>query len=146
MTGLRALLEGLEVSHVYETVPVHVTDQPMFLNAVCTGWSRLPARQLLSGLKDLERAAGRSPDGPRFGPRALDLDILLFGDRTLAEPDLAIPHPRLRERAFVLVPLAELAADWVVPAGRDAPAETVGNLAAAADARGVRRTDLRLDL
>lgn len=146
IAGLRSLLDDVRESAVYETRPLHLENQPVFLNACCTGVSRLTPVQLLSRLHSLERAGGRKPGGPRFGPRVLDLDILLYGDLTVDDPDLTIPHARLRGRAFALIPLAELAADWVVPAGRNAPAETIGNLAAAVDARGVRRTDIRLDL
>lgn len=145
MAGLRSLLEDLQDSAVYETRPLHQVNQPDFLNACATGISRLTPARLLCRLQNLERAGGRKPGGPRFGPRVLDLDILLYGDKTVEEPDLIIPHARLRDRAFVLIPLAELAADWVVPAGRDEPAATVGDLAAAIDGRGVRRTDIHLD-
>jgi 2-amino-4-hydroxy-6-hydroxymethyldihydropteridine diphosphokinase len=145
MAGLRSLLDDVRDSAVYETRPLHLVKQPDFLNACCTGVSRLTPVRLLSSLQSLERVVGRKPGGPRFGPRVLDLDILLYGDQTVDDPDLTIPHARLRDRAFVLIPLAELAADWVVPAGRDAPAATVGDLAAAIDTRGVRRTDIHLD-
>ena len=72
-------------------------------------------RALLDRLLDVERALGRAREGPRWGPRTIDLDLLLFGERTIDEPGLTVPHPRLHERLFVLEPLAELAPDAVVP-------------------------------
>jgi 2-amino-4-hydroxy-6-hydroxymethyldihydropteridine diphosphokinase len=99
----------------------------------------------MSELQDAERRAGRRREGPRFGPRELDLDILLYGELTVVSEHLTIPHPRMRERAFVLVPLAEIAADWVVPAvGDGRGAATVGELAAATGRKGVTRTELEL--
>ena len=112
--GLRAVAahaEGLTVSSVYETTPVDYQEQPTFLNACCVGWTRLTPHQMLSQLQDAERAAGRGRGGPRFGPRELDLDLLLYGDLKLETEHLVLPHPRMRERAFVLVPLAEIAPD-----------------------------------
>ena len=143
--SLRNVLNGLLVSSVYETDPADYLPQPGFLNACCIGSTRLPPRQLMSDLQDAERRAGRRREGPRFGPRELDLDILLYGDLTVVSEHLTIPHPRMRERAFVLVPLAEIAADWVVPAAADGcRAATVGELAAATGSKGVIRTELKL--
>lgn len=143
--GLRLLLSDIRVSGVYETSPAHVTDQPDFLNACCSGSTALGPRQLLSALKDLERAAGRTPGGVRFGPRRLDLDLLLYGASVVNSPDLVIPHPRLRERAFALVPLAEIADGWIVPGTGEAPPVTVGELAARVDTAGIHSTGIRLD-
>jgi 2-amino-4-hydroxy-6-hydroxymethyldihydropteridine diphosphokinase len=140
---LRTVLEGLRCSGVYETAPEGVTDQPAFLNACCTGRTRLSARQLLAELKDAERAAGRRPRA-RDGPRELDLDVLLYADSVIEELGLVVPHPRFRERAFVLVPLAEIAADWVVPGGPDQPGLEVRALASRASDEGITRTDLSL--
>jgi 2-amino-4-hydroxy-6-hydroxymethyldihydropteridine diphosphokinase len=140
--GLQAVareLERLSVSAVYETRPELLEDQPLYLNACCTGLTRLTPRQLLSQLQDAERAAGRDRSGPRYGPRTLDLDLLLYGDEVVENPDLVVPHVRLRERGFVLVPLAEIAADWIVPASRGAAAETVASLAGRVAAQGIRR-------
>jgi 2-amino-4-hydroxy-6-hydroxymethyldihydropteridine diphosphokinase len=99
-----------------ETDPVGYEDQPRFLNAaarVATTWS---ARELLALLLEVERGLGRvRGDGPRYGPRTIDLDLLLYGWETIDEPGLEIPHPRLHERRFVLEPLAELDSDLVVP-------------------------------
>ena len=130
---LARCLGGLDCSRIYETEPRDVVDQPRFLNACCVGESRLPARQLLTYLRETERLAGRRP-GRRFGPRALDLDLLLYDDRIIDEPDLRVPHPRMSARAFVLLPLAEVAADWVHPELE----VTVGELASIVSRRGVR--------
>ncbi|MCB0215143.1 MAG: 2-amino-4-hydroxy-6-hydroxymethyldihydropteridine diphosphokinase [Chloroflexi bacterium] len=115
LTALEALLPGLQVSPVYETAPVGLLDQPDFLNCVAAGDSRLAPRALLRAFKHIEREIGRRAGGPRFGPRVIDLDLLLYGDRVLSLPArpgwpaLTLPHPSLHERAFVLVPLADLA-------------------------------------
>ena len=140
--GVRALgreLEQLSVSAVYETAPELLEDQPMYLNACCTGRTRLTPHQLLSQLQDAERAAGRDRSGPRFGPRTLDLDLLLYGDQVIEDLDLVVPHAWLRERGFVLVPLAEIAADWIVPSSRGEQAATVASLASKVDTTGVHR-------
>jgi 2-amino-4-hydroxy-6-hydroxymethyldihydropteridine diphosphokinase len=123
---------------------MHVADQPSFLNACCIGQTSLTARQLLQSLQQLELRAGREPGGRRYGPRPLDLDLLLYGECVIEESDLVVPHPRLRERAFVLVPLAELAADWIVPVSRGAAATTVGELARGVDEEGIVRTSIEL--
>ncbi len=97
----------LAVSRLYETAPWGVTDQPPFLNGVALLDTPLAPPDLLAALKGLEAAAGRQA-GPRWGPRPLDLDILLYNDLHLTTPTLTIPHPRLLERRFVLQPLADL--------------------------------------
>jgi 2-amino-4-hydroxy-6-hydroxymethyldihydropteridine diphosphokinase len=97
-------------SHLYSTEPVGYADQPRFVNAVVALETELEPRALLEGLLALEREFGRDRlTGIVNGPRTLDLDLLLFGDVLLNEPDLTVPHPRLLERAFVLVPLCEIA-------------------------------------
>ena len=108
---------GIDVSRVsarYETAPVGVTDQPDFLNAVAQVQTSLAALDLLSVLLGIENQLGRVRT-VRWGPRVIDLDLLLYGDAQIVLPDLIVPHPRLRERAFVLVPLAEIAPDLVLP-------------------------------
>jgi 2-amino-4-hydroxy-6-hydroxymethyldihydropteridine diphosphokinase len=104
-------LAALRVSSVHETDPVGVPgDQPRFLNAVAVGETTLDARALLSELLAIEREAGR--ERPYAGAaRTLDLDLILFGDRIIDEPHLTVPHPRFRERRFVLEPLVEIAPD-----------------------------------
>jgi len=101
-------------SSLYRNPPSGYLDQPEFVNAVAEIETRLAPRDLLEQLLAIERAHGRVRDLPN-GPRTLDLDILLYGERTVREPKLTIPHPRMVERAFVLVPLAEIAPETVVP-------------------------------
>jgi 2-amino-4-hydroxy-6-hydroxymethyldihydropteridine diphosphokinase len=98
------------VSSVYDTAPQLVEDQPRFLNAAVAGATALAPLDLLRAVKAIERRLGRIP-GPRFGPRALDIDLLLMDDLVLSTPELTLPHPRLAERAFALIPLAEIAPD-----------------------------------
>jgi 2-amino-4-hydroxy-6-hydroxymethyldihydropteridine diphosphokinase len=101
----------LACSSLYSTAPVGFADQPRFFNAALALETTLTPRELLQALLALEREFGRDRSaGIQNGPRALDLDILLYGDLAISEDDLAIPHPRMAERAFVLVPLAEIAA------------------------------------
>lgn len=102
-------------SRLYATPPWGRTDQPPFINAVAALDTALEPRSLLDGLLMLERVAGRERGESRWGPRTLDLDILLFGDCVLDVPGLHLPHPHLHVRAFALMPLAELAPDLVVP-------------------------------
>lgn len=143
---LRRLLSDLEVSSVYETAPRHVIEQPDFLNACCAGATKLTPRQLLSDLLHIERLAGRRRrTTSRYGPRPLDLDLLLYGECIVDTPDLSVPHPRLHERPFVLVPLREIAADWWVPEVHGIPGRTVAELADASPSAGVERTDIELE-
>ncbi len=142
VSGVQALrrdLQDIRLSALYETAPVLLEDQPPFLNACCTGRTLLTPHQLLSQLQDAEQAAGRDRTGPRFGPRTLDLDLLLYGEEVIEDSDLLVPHPRLRERGFVLIPLAEIAADWIVPASRQVEADSVGCLAERVGSDGIRR-------
>ena len=102
-------------SSIYDTAPWGPVPQDNFLNQVIRISTALEPRELLAVLHEIERVAGRDRKSEiRFGPRTLDLDILLYGDRVLHEEGLAIPHPRLTERAFVLAPLAEIAPDLQV--------------------------------
>jgi 2-amino-4-hydroxy-6-hydroxymethyldihydropteridine diphosphokinase len=115
--ALRRLRQGItleEISSLYETEPVGLKDQPWFLNLVCRGETALSPEALLDLAKEVEQRLGRK-ETIRFGPRIIDIDILLYDDLLLDTPHLQIPHPRLHERAFVLVPLAELAPDLVHP-------------------------------
>ena len=110
--------EGIDVvaaSTFRETDPVDYLDQPRFLNAAAALETTLSPRELLDALLEVERSLGRTREGPRFGPRTIDLDLLLYGDESLDEPGLTVPHPRLHGRAFVLEPLAELDPGLVVP-------------------------------
>ncbi len=114
LANLRAAVEALKrsgfeiaaVSSVWETEPVP-PGQPTFFNAVVRGRCTLDPRRLLALAKGIERELGREP-GPRWGPRVIDIDILLYGSERVSEPDLEIPHPRIAERPFVLLPLAEV--------------------------------------
>ena len=104
------------VSSLRDTDPVDYLDQPRFLNGVVELETELSARALLGALLELERAFGRDRSAsPPHGPRTLDLDLLLYGDATIDEPLLMVPHPRLHERRFVLEPLTELDPDLEVP-------------------------------
>jgi 2-amino-4-hydroxy-6-hydroxymethyldihydropteridine diphosphokinase len=104
-------------SRVYETDPVGGPPQPDFLNAVAEVETKLSPRDLLQICQDVERIMGRKREA-RWGPRLIDLDILSFGAEEIDQPDLQVPHPRMHERAFVLVPLLELVADPRLPRGR----------------------------
>jgi 2-amino-4-hydroxy-6-hydroxymethyldihydropteridine diphosphokinase len=109
----------LAVSSFRETDPVGYLDQPPFLNAAVALETDLPPRALLERLLTIEKALGRVRDGvARFGPRTCDLDLLLYGSASVAEPDLVVPHPRLAERRFALEPLAELDPALELPDGR----------------------------
>jgi 2-amino-4-hydroxy-6-hydroxymethyldihydropteridine diphosphokinase len=111
--------EGVEVvavSTLRETDPVGYEDQPRFLNGAAELQTTLSARELLERLLAIERRLGRvRGGGTRFGPRTIDLDLLLHGDEVIAEPGLVVPHPRLHERRFALEPLAELDPQLDVP-------------------------------
>jgi 2-amino-4-hydroxy-6-hydroxymethyldihydropteridine diphosphokinase len=118
VSKLRSLLRNLKVSRYYDTAPVGVPGpQPLFLNAVAVGHTSMRARDLLDALLAIERERGRERPGPN-APRTLDLDLILFGDAVINEPDLAVPHPRFRERRFVLEPLVEIAPALVDPVSR----------------------------
>ena len=111
VTRLRGLLDGLRVSRFYDTVPVGAPGpQPLFLNAAAVGEAALPARDLLAALLAIEAERNRTRPY-KNAPRTLDVDLILYGAETLDEPGLILPHPRFRERQFVLEPLAEIAPD-----------------------------------
>jgi 2-amino-4-hydroxy-6-hydroxymethyldihydropteridine diphosphokinase len=106
------------VSGFRETEPVGDVDQPPFVNAACALETELAPRELLDRLLAIERELGRRRDGPRFGPRTIDLDLLLYNGVTQDDPELTLPHPRLAERRFALEPLAELEPGLTLPGGR----------------------------
>lgn len=116
-----------QLSSVYETDPVGYTDQPRFLNAACRLTTWLSPEELLTAAKDIEVGLGRQPAFPN-APRPIDIDILFYGDWIVNLPHLVIPHPRLDERAFVLVPLAEIAPDLVHPVSRSTVREMADRL------------------
>lgn len=128
--GLRhsTSVDFLACSSLYRCAPVGYLQQPDFINAVCEIDTDLPAPELLALLQSLEQQAGRIRVGIRWGPRTLDLDLLLYGDTEVDTSTLALPHPRMHERAFVLYPLQEIAPDLVVP-GHGPVAELVKNCA-----------------
>ena len=111
---LRRYVRPLRASSVYETAPWGLSQQPDYLNCILEVTATLSPHQVLSSVKSLEREMGRQP-GVRYGPRLIDVDILFYGGETLEYPDLQIPHPRLHQRAFVLVPLADLAPELSHP-------------------------------
>jgi 2-amino-4-hydroxy-6-hydroxymethyldihydropteridine diphosphokinase len=122
------------MSSFYRTPPWGPVPQPDFVNACAQGETLLAPRDLLALTQALEGELGRMP-GERWGPRAVDIDILDYDGRTIDEPGLTLPHPRLTERAFVLVPLAEITPDHVI-AGR-----TTRDWAADSDPTGIERVD-----
>jgi 2-amino-4-hydroxy-6-hydroxymethyldihydropteridine diphosphokinase len=133
--AIRALppaIRPLARSLIYETTPWGYTDQPDFLNQVVLAETNLSPQGLLARLKLIEANLGRRPNF-RYGPRLIDLDILFYDDLVLQTPELTIPHPRLAERAFVLVPLADLAPDLRHPV----LGQTVRHLLKGVDSRGV---------
>lgn len=115
VTALSGLIDDLRVSAAHETAPVGVPlPHPAYLNAAATGWTTLGPHALLARLLEIERSLGR--ERPRLNaPRVIDLDLILYGDRVVLEPGLQVPHPRFRERRFVLLPLAEIAPDMRDP-------------------------------
>lgn len=144
--GLSALarepkIAGITVSSIYETEPVGPA-QPLFLNGVVRLVTELSPRDLLVLVKSIERAVGRGK-GARWGPRELDIDILLYGEKILAEEGLNIPHPGLVDRAFVLVPLVELAPDLAHPRSGELFCDRLDKLD---QPLGVRITDESFDL
>jgi 2-amino-4-hydroxy-6-hydroxymethyldihydropteridine diphosphokinase len=131
-----------QVSPIYETQPVGYAEQPPFLNAVCRAQTELGPLQLLSLVKGIEASLGRVPSFPN-APRPIDLDIIIYGDLIMETPDLTIPHPRLEERAFVLIPLLEVAPDLRHPVS----GEHIKDLAARVGGReGVKKIgELRVE-
>lgn len=121
------------VSSLYETEPVGPQDQPAYYNAACRAATELTPMALLERVKAVESAMGRQA-GPRWGPRLIDIDILFYGSEVIDEDGLRIPHPEMAKRAFVLAPLAEVAAGVVHPELN----VSIEQLAAAIDGAGVR--------
>jgi 2-amino-4-hydroxy-6-hydroxymethyldihydropteridine diphosphokinase len=125
LDNLRRAIEAIaretkltDYSSVYETEPMYQEDQGPFLNCVIALETNMSPRTLMGLLKAVEEEIGRERTGPRYGPRTIDLDILFFGDEVISEPFLEIPHPRIAERAFVLVPLKEIRPTLVDPASK----------------------------
>ena len=127
LLGSEPGVEVLEVSRLRETDPVGNVDQPEFLNGAVAVETSLSPRELLDALLRVERELGRVRDGTQWGPRTIDLDLLVYGDEVVDEPELRVPHPRLHERRFALEPLAELEPGLVVP-GHGAVSELLARL------------------
>jgi len=128
ITGLAKNLLVTALSPIYETAPWGITNQPDFLNMCLTVETDLSPNELLALLKNLEKEIGRVP-GERWGPRLIDIDLLFYANQVIKTEKLAIPHPQLPERAFVLRPLADIAPDFVHPV----LGETIAALAAKVD-------------
>ncbi|HEX3267486.1 MAG TPA: 2-amino-4-hydroxy-6-hydroxymethyldihydropteridine diphosphokinase [Gaiellaceae bacterium] len=127
LLGSEEGIEVVAVSTLRETDPVGYEDQPRFLNGAAELDTELPPRELLGRLLEIERRLGRVRGvGPRFGPRTIDLDLLLVDGVILDEPGLTLPHPRLQERRFVLEPLAELDPALQIPGGGPVQAVLAG--------------------
>lgn len=119
LAALTTLPRSRRVAHssLYRSRPLGPSGQADYINAVAAVDTELDPEELLAELQRLERAQGRRRDGERWGPRTLDLDILLFGDTVMSSPELVIPHPGLQEREFVLYPLQEIAPGLCLPDG-----------------------------
>lgn len=145
-SAINALKQSLEVtlvrcSALYGSKPMGPQDQPDFVNAVAELTTSLSPLALLQYLQSIEQIHGRQRDKNRWGPRTLDLDILLFGDSIIELPDLIVPHYGISEREFVLYPLLEIAADLVMPDG-----SKIADLAKNCDRRGLTKLDVAIDI
>lgn len=138
MQALGQLGEVVARSTIVETEPVGPVSQGPFLNAAAVVATRLEAKQLLLSLLEIERRLGRDrKNAPRWGPRVIDLDLILYGEDVVVEEGLTVPHPRMHERMFVLGPLAEVAGRMRVPTLNATVAELRDRLAAAGTLRTV---------
>ncbi len=134
ISRLRDTLRDLRVSSIYETEPWGFTDQGRFLNLVLEGKTSLTPLDLLKQVKQIENDIGRKTTF-RYGPREIDIDILLYGDQILQTQLLVIPHPRLFERAFVLIPLYELSPELIIPGSGQSVAAACEKYSGSSDVR-----------
>lgn len=132
---IREVVSNVRVSSLYETEAWGVTEQPPFLNAVARGRTSLSPLDLLDAMQTIENDLGRIRM-EHWGPRAIDIDILLYGTESIEEPRLVVPHPYMTQRSFVLRPLADLAAGLTLPDG-----SLVGELLTTIDQSGLRRVE-----
>ena len=135
VAGIRRVLDDVAVSSLYESAAWGVTEQPAFLNAVARGRTSLEPVELLDALQAIEQDLGRVRE-QHWGPRVIDIDILLYGSEVIDEPRLQIPHPYMSQRGFVLRPLADLAAGLTLPDG-----SLVGELLTTVDQNDLRRIE-----
>src|SRR5260370_35488380 len=143
--NLRTAIASLEdakvrvtrVSSFYETEPVDLREQPWFLNCVVEGTTKIAALELLHALREIERRMGSQKLVPK-GPRLIDMDILLYGEETIDEPELQVPHPRMLLRKFVLVPLAEIAPNVKHPSWNGTTAEMLAETRDQSRGRGLK--------
>lgn len=133
-SNLKKFVTVLRVSHIYETPPWGMTDQPAFLNQVLEVTTTLSPQELLAAVKGIEVEMGRV-SSVLYGPRLIDIDILIYGCLEVSSPNLTIPHPRMAERAFVLVPLNELVPDLVPPGENKV---SIYELLQAVDTKGIQ--------
>ncbi len=134
IAALPPMVTVLQQSFIYETLPWGVTDQPNFLNMAIQGETLQKPQELLKNLKELETRLGRIPS-IHYGPRKIDIDILFYDYLIFDSPELTLPHPRLHERAFVLIPLADLVPEQIHPL----LGKTIRQLLAEVDKTGVKR-------
>jgi 2-amino-4-hydroxy-6-hydroxymethyldihydropteridine diphosphokinase len=143
--NLRTAIASLEdakvrvtrVSSFYETEPVDLREQPWFLNCVVEGTTKIAALELLHALREIERRMGSQKLVPK-GPRLIDMDILLYGEETIDEPELQVPHPRMFLRKFVLIPLAEIAPNVRHPSWNGTTAEMLAETPDQSQVRGLK--------
>lgn len=135
------IIKSIMCSSIYETPPWGYEDQPSFLNMVLTGLTEFSPVRLLKSLKVLEKELGRE-ESFRFGPRLIDMDILFYDQLVYSVKGLKIPHPRIAERAFVLVPMVEIAPDFVHPSLNKTMSELLGDL----DCEGIELIDVLDDV
>ncbi len=127
-------IKVVAVSSLHQTVPVGITDQPDFLNGAAAIQTTLTPQELLAQVLQMEQRLGRVRT-VRWGPRTIDIDILAFGDEIVSQPHLTIPHPRLEERAFALLPLAEIAPDLRLPGESETLQKKAARIAALGNIR-----------